>query len=101
MIIPAIPMKDAADKYSPEIADAFQPTETDRPATKKSPAVFDFPADQNPIATVNATVTREKIRIQGSACVREWSNPLPPALCAKKPIICAPPRFLLFPIVLI
>ena len=59
-------MKDAAERYSPEIAEAFQPTETERPATKKSPADFERPADQNPIATVMSTVAKEKIAIQGS-----------------------------------
>ena len=38
-------MNEAAERYSPEIAEAFQPTETDRPATKKSLAVFDCFAD--------------------------------------------------------
>ena len=32
--MPATPMNDAADKYSPEIAAAFHPTDTDRPATR-------------------------------------------------------------------
>ena len=32
-------MNEAADRYSPEIAEAFQKTLTDRPATKKSDAV--------------------------------------------------------------
>src|SRR5688572_2704775 len=64
--MPATPMNDAAERYSPEIADAFQPTETDRPATKKSLAVFDFFADQMPIQMVAATVTNEKAKIQGS-----------------------------------
>ena len=39
--MPATPMKLAADRYSPEIALAFQPTDTERPATKKSWAVLD------------------------------------------------------------
>ena len=59
-------MKDAAERYSPDIAEAFHPTETDLPATKKSPAVFDFPADQNPIATVATTVIIENRKIQKS-----------------------------------
>jgi hypothetical protein len=33
-------MNEAAERYSPEIAEAFQNTLTDRPATKKSDAVF-------------------------------------------------------------
>ena len=33
MTIPAIPINEAALRYSPEIADAFQPTLTLRPAT--------------------------------------------------------------------
>ena len=49
-------MKEAAERYSPEMAEAFQPTETERPATKKSCAVLDFRADQKPIQTVATTV---------------------------------------------
>src|SRR5688572_11453099 len=64
--MPATPMNDAADRYSPEIAEAFQPTDTDRPATKKSLAVFDFFADQKPIPIVTTTVTNENAKIQGS-----------------------------------
>src|SRR6188474_3112347 len=59
-------MNDAADKYSPEIADAFHPTDTDRPATKKSPAVFEFRADQHPIPIVTTTVTSENANTQPS-----------------------------------
>jgi hypothetical protein len=59
-------MKDAAERYSPEIADAFQPTDTERPATKKSLAVFDFLADQIPIPIVTTTVMKEKVKIHGS-----------------------------------
>src|SRR5688572_3065985 len=64
--MPATPMNEAAERYSPEIAEAFQPTETERPATKKSLAVFDFRADQNPIPMVTATVMKENVKIQGS-----------------------------------
>src|ERR1043165_5880166 len=64
--MPATPMNDAAERYSPEMADAFQPTDTDRPATKKSLAVFDFFADQNPIPTVTTTVMNENVKIHGS-----------------------------------
>ena len=35
-------MNEAAERYSPEIAEAFQKTLTDRPATKKSDAVLAF-----------------------------------------------------------
>jgi hypothetical protein len=56
-------MKLAALRYSPEIALAFHPTLTERPATKKSLAVFDFFADQNPIQMVTSTVTAEKARM--------------------------------------
>jgi hypothetical protein len=86
--MPATPMNDAAERYSPEIADAFQPTETDRPATKKSLAVFDFFADQIPIQIVTATVTNENAKIQGST-LPNWARikeivmvsatPFPPA----------------------
>src|SRR6185503_15749609 len=72
--MPATPMNEAAERYSPEIADAFHPTDTDRPATKKSLAVFDFRADQIPIQMVTATVMNENVKIQGSTrpnCARK------------------------------
>ena len=47
--MPAMPMNEAAERYSPEIAEAFQPTDTERPATKKSLAVFECCADQKPM----------------------------------------------------
>ena len=68
--MPATPMNDAADRYSPEMADAFQPTDTERPATKKSLAVFDRRADQNPMPRVTTTVTKENAKIQGSTPLR-------------------------------
>ena len=61
-----VTMKDAAERYSPEMAEAFQPTDTARPATKKSPAVFDLLADQKPMTIVATTVTNENARTQGS-----------------------------------
>lgn len=61
-----MPMKLAALRYSPEMALAFQPTLTLRPATKKSLAVRDFFADQNPSQIVTMTVTALKASIQGS-----------------------------------
>src|SRR5687768_15956321 len=64
--MPAMPMNDAAERYSPEIAEAFQPTETDRPATKKSLAVLEVVAERKPIQIVTATVMRENVRIHGS-----------------------------------
>lgn len=64
--MPATPMKDAAERYSPEIAEAFQPTETPRPATKKSEALLARPAAQNPMPTVTRTVRALKDTIQGS-----------------------------------
>src|SRR5437867_8436070 len=67
--MPATPMKDAAERYSPEMAEAFQPTDTERPATKKSCAVLDLRADQKPIQMVAMTVARLKVRIQGSTCM--------------------------------
>src|SRR5436309_15940205 len=77
--MPATPMKLAALKYSPEIALAFQPTLTLRPATKKSCAVFDRLADQKPIQIVAMTVAALKARIQGSMIMRipnvERQNP--------------------------
>src|SRR5262245_29860126 len=59
-------MKLAALRYSPEMALAFQPTLTLRPATKKSEAVFDFLADQKPIPIVATTVRALKARMKGS-----------------------------------
>lgn len=53
------------------MADAFQPTDTDRPATKKSLAVFDVFAERKPIQIVTATVTSEKPRIHGSTALSE------------------------------
>ena len=67
-------MKDAAERYSPEIAEAFHPTETERPATKKSCAVFDLRADQKPIHTVAATVARLNVSIQGWMCIDELNR---------------------------
>src|SRR5437868_547012 len=68
-----MPMNDAAERYSPEIAEAFQPTETDRPATKKSLAVFDVRAERNPIQMVTTTVISEKARIHGSTRLKRPS----------------------------
>ena len=68
--MPATPMKDAAERYSPEMADAFQPTETERPATKKSLAVLEVFAERNPIQRVTATVRNEKPKIHGSTPLR-------------------------------
>src|SRR6185436_11192717 len=66
MTIPATPIKLAALRYSPEMALAFHPTLTLRPATKKSLAVFDLLADQKPIQMVAATVRALKARMKGS-----------------------------------
>src|SRR6266545_3347941 len=67
--MPATPMKLAALRYSPEMALAFQPTLTLRPATKKSLAVLLRLADQKPIQIVTRTVRAQKVRIQGSRCI--------------------------------
>ena len=69
--IPATPINEAAPRHSLEMALTFQPTETDRPATKKSWAVFDRFADQKPIQIVAMTVAALKARIQGSKCTME------------------------------
>src|SRR4051812_33809547 len=69
--MPAMPMNEAAERYSPEIADAFQPTETERPATKKSLAVLEVRAERKPIQSVTATVTKENAKIQGSTPFRK------------------------------
>src|SRR4051812_24444373 len=66
--MPAIPMKEAALRYSPEIAEAFHPTLTERPATKKSWAVFDLRAAQKPIQIVPPTIRRLNVRMYGSMC---------------------------------
>src|ERR1051325_4546331 len=66
-------MNEAAERYSPEIAEAFQPTETERPATKKSCAVLERRAAQKPIQIVAATVTTENASIQGSTVI--WIGP--------------------------
>src|SRR5690242_17281846 len=87
MTMPAIPMKDAAERYSPEIAEAFQPTETERPATKKSEAVLDLRADQKPIQIVATTVMSENPRIQGSACLRKFNAGAP--ACPRNKVIPA------------
>jgi hypothetical protein len=57
-------MKLAALRYSPEMADAFQPTDTERPATKKSDADLEVLAERKPIQMVTTTVMAEKARIQ-------------------------------------
>jgi hypothetical protein len=97
MTIPATPINEAAERYSPEIAEAFHPTETARPATKKSEAVLDLRADQNPIQTVATTVIKEKQRIQGSICLSTFR--MPEALSASKAIIpdLAPVQSPVFP----
>jgi hypothetical protein len=64
--MPATPMNEAAERYSPEMAEAFQPTETERPATKKSLAVLEVFAERKPIQSVTATVRNENEKIQGS-----------------------------------
>src|ERR1700712_4383124 len=69
--MPAMPMNEAAERYSPEIADAFQPTDTERPATKKSLAVLEVFAERKPIHTVTNTVMKEKAKIQGSTPLRK------------------------------
>src|SRR5436190_23661189 len=71
--MPATPMNDAADRYSPEIAEAFQPTDTERPATKKSLAVFDCLADQKPMPIVTTTVMKANVKIHGSTPPRKAS----------------------------
>src|SRR5690242_6732719 len=69
--MPATPMKEAAERYSPEIAEAFQPTDTERPATKKSLAVLEVFAERKPIQTVTTTVMKENAKIQGSTRSRK------------------------------
>src|SRR3989440_2875855 len=67
--MPATPMNDAALKYSPEIAEAFHPTLTLRPATKKSCAVLDFRAAQKPSQIVAKTVSALKVMMKGSMTI--------------------------------
>jgi hypothetical protein len=64
-------MNEAAERYSPEIAEAFQPTDTERPATKKSLAVFDVFRDRKPIQIVTTTVISENAKIHGSTPPRK------------------------------
>src|SRR4029078_6466820 len=77
--MPATPMKEAALRYSPEMAEAFQPTLTLRPATKKSLADFELFSDQKPMATVTMTVMALKAKIQGST-VRASMGAMPLAI---------------------
>src|SRR4051812_43341741 len=69
-------MNEAAERYSPEMAEAFQPTDTARPATKKSEAVLDLRAAQKPIQIVTTTVSSEKQRIHGSVPLGSSRMPL-------------------------
>jgi len=58
-ISPATPKNDAADRYSPEIAAAFQPGRTVREATRKSlvvRAIRTPNAPMAPAATVTSTI---------------------------------------------
>src|SRR2546423_1312715 len=59
MTSPATPMNDAAERYSPLIAEAFHPTLTEREATKKSDAVREKRVAQmpRPIATTKQSGT--------------------------------------------
>ena len=59
-------MNEAAERYSPEMAEAFQPTDTLRPATKKSAADLADLAERKPIQMVTTTVMSEKPRMYGS-----------------------------------
>ena len=67
-------MNEAAERYSPEMADAFHPTDTPRPATKKSEALLARPAAQNPIPTVTKTVRALRETIQGSTAASSEEN---------------------------
>src|SRR5215210_2437818 len=53
-------MKEAALRYSPEMAEAFQKTFTERPATKKSLAVWEMRVAQIPRPIVAATTRTTK-----------------------------------------
>src|SRR5262245_40103472 len=78
MTIPATPIKEAALRYSPEIAEAFQPTDTARPATKKSEAVRERRAAQNPIQIVARTVSRLNARMKGPMAMPITPGSSPP-----------------------
>ena len=67
-------MNEAAERYSPEMADAFQPTDTPRPATKKSEALLARPAAQNPMPTVTKTVRALSETIHGSTAASSGEN---------------------------
>src|SRR5438477_978327 len=53
-------MKEAALRYSPEMAEAFQKALTERPATKKSLAVCEIRVAQTPSPSVTSTITATK-----------------------------------------
>src|SRR5690349_14154979 len=53
-------MNEAALRYSPEIAEAFQKAFTERPATKKSLAVCEMRVAQTPSPSVTSTITATK-----------------------------------------
>src|SRR5580698_2530819 len=54
---PAMPMKDAAERYSPEMAAAFTGGETSRAATMKSAGVRAIRMPRAPTTTVSSTTT--------------------------------------------
>src|SRR5438876_7194030 len=74
-------MNEAALRYSPEIAEAFQKTFTERPATKKSLAVCEIRVAQIPRPMVTTTITATKpIGIQAmsaTAHLRSLRGPAP------------------------
>src|SRR5262245_8102275 len=90
--MPATPMKLAALRYSPEMALAFQPTETLRPATKKSEAVLEVFAERKPIQIVTMTVTALKARIQGSMVMTNVLNRGGAEARRTDSLLRAPPR---------
>ena len=73
---PAMPRKDAADRYSPEIADAFQIEPTARVATKKSEVVRAMRIPINPIVKVATTTTPTKTIVQVTASPLDRRNRL-------------------------
>jgi hypothetical protein len=77
-------MKLAALRYSPEMALAFHPTLTLRPATKKSLVVLLVLAERKPIQIVAITVMALKARIQGSICMREKEKRGKGAVCVRR-----------------
>src|SRR5438093_4881155 len=69
-------MNEAALRYSPEMAEAFQKALTARPATKKSLAVCEIRVAQTPSPSVTSTITATKATGIQAALVMAGDHPL-------------------------